>query len=117
MQLIVPKRIICASVRPISARELAATLLDLPSRLVPRYLVAFERMTPAEQAAVRRRQEVESAKRWARVEQWAQVLQDEKREQQRRRAAAFAAALDLPDPLHWLDELTSNAVPSLAVAV
>ncbi|MEV7777653.1 hypothetical protein [Kitasatospora sp. NPDC088351] len=30
--------------------------------------------------------------------------------QRRRRAEAFAAALDLPDPSHWLDSLTVGAV-------
>ncbi|SOB83119.1 hypothetical protein SAMN06272789_3317 [Streptomyces sp. 1331.2] len=42
---------------------------------------------------------------------------DEAARQRNRRAAAFATALDLPDPLHWLDTVTSGVPHTLAGAV
>lgn len=115
VQLTMPKRVICAPTRPIPVLDLRETAQHQPSDLVPRYLVAFERMSPADRAAVTSRQAALSAKRWARVEQWAQ--QQETAAQRTRRAAAFAAQLDLPDPLHWLDSIVTGVPHTLAGAV
>ncbi|WP_329488000.1 hypothetical protein OG618_15515 [Kitasatospora sp. NBC_01246] len=85
-------RCICGWRRPFPAHLLVRTmpLPELP-RLVPLYLEAWEQAPDDEKAAVRKRQAMEQAERW---------------EQTRRRAAAFAAQLDLPGPLHWLDDAT-----------
>lgn len=115
VQLAVPKRVICAPTRPVPVLNLRETIHHQPSNLVPRYLAAYERMAPAERRAVEQRQAAESAERWARVEQWAQ--QTEAATQRNRRAALFAAALDLPDPHHWLDSVTTGVPHTLAGAV
>ncbi|MFJ3221681.1 hypothetical protein ACIPLC_37965 [Kitasatospora sp. NPDC086801] len=84
---------ICGWRRPIPAHLLARTMpLPEPSRMVPLYLVAWERTPEAEKTAVLAQQATEQAEQWKRTE---------------RRAAAFAAQLDLPDPLHWLDSVVT----------
>nr|BEK66799.1 hypothetical protein KPHV_40260 [Kitasatospora purpeofusca] len=84
---------ICGWHRPIPAHLLARTMpLPEPARLVPRYLEAWEQTSDAVKAAVLAEHAEAQAERW---------------EQIKRRAAAFAAETDLPDPLHWLDDVTT----------
>lgn len=48
---------------------------------------------------------------------WSAYEADENKAVRMRRAVAFAAALDLPDPLHWLDSITTGIPHTLAGAV
>ncbi|MEV7772934.1 hypothetical protein [Kitasatospora sp. NPDC086791] len=96
-------RVICGWRRPFGAHLLVRTMpVPEPSRLVPLYLEAWEQAPDDEKTAVLARQAEEQAERW---------------EQTRRRAAAFAAQLDLPDPSHWLDSITTGVPHTLAGAV
>ncbi|MEU7096039.1 hypothetical protein [Kitasatospora aureofaciens] len=63
-------------------------------RLIPQYLIKWEQTPEDEKAAVLTRQAQEQAGQW------------EKTRQRKRRAAAFAASAGLPDPLHYLDDVT-----------
>ncbi|MEV7024421.1 hypothetical protein [Kitasatospora sp. NPDC093558] len=85
---------ICGWHRPIPAHLLARTMPLGPAPLVPRYLDAWEQTPPTEKVAVLKQQADTHAARWEKIRQ--------------RRAAAFAAQLDLPDPLHWLDDATDG---------
>ncbi|MFC5668249.1 hypothetical protein ACFP3U_35460 [Kitasatospora misakiensis] len=87
--------VICGWRKPFGAHLLVRTMpLPEPSRLVPRYLEAWEQTPNDEKTAVLTQQAEKQAARW------------EKIKQRERRAAAFAAAADLPDPLHYLDDVT-----------
>ncbi|MBV6698506.1 hypothetical protein KV557_15440 [Kitasatospora aureofaciens] len=88
--------VICGWHRPIPAHLLARTMPLDSLRLIPRYLVAWEE-TPADQKTAQLERHAKD-----RAAQW------EKIQQRSRRAAAFAAQLDLPDPLHWLDNATDG---------
>ncbi|MFD7584166.1 hypothetical protein ACFV84_01835 [Kitasatospora sp. NPDC059811] len=85
--------VICGWQRPMPVHLLVRTMpLPEPSRIVPLYLVAWERTPDDEKTAVLEQQAAEQAEHWEKI---------------RRRAAAFAAQVDLPDPLHWLDDVTT----------
>ncbi|MFC5667397.1 hypothetical protein ACFP3U_31070 [Kitasatospora misakiensis] len=112
VELAKPRRIICAPTRPVSVLDLRETVHQQPSSLAPAYLVAFERMTASQQDQARRRGANEMADRWAKIIEF--ELKRNADDQRRRRAALFAAALDLPDPEHWLDSITTGVPHTLA---
>ncbi|MFB7906374.1 hypothetical protein ACFC1T_08105 [Kitasatospora sp. NPDC056076] len=106
-----PAHVICAPVRPISVFDLRETACTAPTTLVPRYMVAFEGMASNEQEALRQRFAAEADRRWSLTLAAELDNEDDRR---RRRAAAFAAALDLPDPVHWLDNIATGIPHALA---
>ncbi|MFJ6617219.1 hypothetical protein ACIQOW_06490 [Kitasatospora sp. NPDC091335] len=84
---------ICGWRRPFPAHLLIRSMpLPEPTRVVPLYLEAWEQIPDGEKAAVLKKQAAEQMEEWVKTE---------------RRTAAFAAQLDLPDPLHWLDDATT----------
>ncbi|MGW3075077.1 MULTISPECIES: hypothetical protein [unclassified Kitasatospora] len=114
-RLAVPKRVICAPTRPVSLLDLRETVQYCPGPLVRPHLIAWERMTPAQQEVIQRRHADDMARRWEAIVV-AELARDAN-DQRRRRAALFAAALDLPDPMHWLDSITTGVPHTLAGAV
>ncbi len=77
----------CSAIRqPFPLHVVARTILPVPD-LIRGHVRAYTRQQAEENA----RQAEENAR------------------QIERRAAAFAAALDLPDPIHWLDSVTTDA--------
>ncbi|MGW3073513.1 hypothetical protein [Kitasatospora sp. NPDC001132] len=114
-QLVVPRRVICAPTRPVSLLDLRETVQRCPGPLVRPHLIAWERMTPAQQEVIQQRHADDMARRWEAIVV-AELARDAS-DQRRRRAALFAAALDLPDPMHWLDSITTGVPHTLAGAV
>ncbi|MFJ5066494.1 hypothetical protein ACIQC7_08760 [Kitasatospora sp. NPDC088556] len=114
-QLTVPKHTICTPTRPIPVLDLQETVQHNPGPLVRPHLIAWENMTPAQQEVVRQRHADETAQKWAAIV--AAELARDADDQRRRRAALFAAALDLPDPSHWLDSITTGVPHTLSGAI
>ncbi|MFG2912732.1 hypothetical protein ACGF0D_07550 [Kitasatospora sp. NPDC048298] len=114
-RLTVPKRVICAPARPISVLDLRETVHSNPGPLVRPHVIAWERMTPAQQEVIRQHNAEETQRKWAAI--IAAELARDADDHRRRRAALFAAALDLPDPEHWLDSITTGVPHTLGGAV
>ncbi|MGW3229385.1 hypothetical protein [Kitasatospora sp. NPDC001095] len=115
VQLTVPKRVICAPTRPVSLLDLRETVQYCPGPLVRPHIIAFANMTPEQQEVIRQRQAEGMAEQWAAIVK-AELARDAN-DQRKRRAALFAAALDLPDPSHWLDSITTGVPHTLSGAV
>ncbi|GAB7185965.1 hypothetical protein ATKI12_5796 [Kitasatospora sp. Ki12] len=118
-----PMRANCAQNRPVPAHLLALTIPLTPPRLIPPYLAAWEAL-PDETKEAQRQANVRTAwPRWEKVrhtELSRRLARPQRAEQPSvmaaRRACAFAATLDLPDPVHYLDDAT-NADRELIGAV
>ncbi|MFI5529221.1 hypothetical protein ACIA8O_11840 [Kitasatospora sp. NPDC051853] len=104
MNLTVPKRVICAPVQPVPLDDLRLTV---PPVLVRGHLLAFERMTPEQREAARNFHLADTETRWRKIIEF-ELQREADDRRRRRRAALFAAEMDLPDPLHWLDEITTG---------
>ncbi|MEU9047222.1 MULTISPECIES: hypothetical protein [unclassified Kitasatospora] len=122
VQLTVPKRVICASARPIPAHVLARTMpLPAPGRLVPRWLELWERTPEAQQREERARLAEAAWPRWQRTYHAEMIrrkdqAEDQEQARRARRVSLFATAYELPDPAECWAELT-DAAPAMAGAV
>ncbi|MGW3232512.1 hypothetical protein [Kitasatospora sp. NPDC001095] len=115
IQLTVPKHTICAPTRPVPLLDLRETAHSQATTLVRPHIIAFASMTSAQQEVIRQSFADDVARRWEAIV--AAELARDKDDQRRRRAALFAASLDLPDPEHWCDSITTGIPHTLGGAV
>ncbi|MEV7925277.1 hypothetical protein [Kitasatospora sp. NPDC088779] len=107
----------CSRNQPVPAHLLALTIPLPPTRLIPPYLELWEALPENEKEAQRRARVREAWPQWVKIQR-AELNRRVVRAQERkgqpslvaaRRACAFAATLNLPDPLHYLDDATNDA--------